>query len=200
MVANPRVAAPIVYPPGNLRKETMHTLSYVRPSLRPGDRVIDIGCGGGHVLAELAAEHQVKGVDIVDLRVAPLEDFALYDGEHVPAADNEFDVALLTFVLHHVPNDKKAQLVREAARVASRAIVLLEDTPRTALDRLACDLHGRSHRKRIGTTADYGFYSQPRWEEFFRELGLRVTRSEALPRWTRDLIRPWARSVFVVEK
>src|SRR5438034_791428 len=155
---------PIIYPPGNVRKETMHTLTYVRPALRPGDGVLDIGCGDGWVLAELAGEHEVMGVDIVDLRKVELPRFALYDGQHVPCADSSFDVVLLTFVLHHVPNELKPALVAEARRVSRRNVVVLEDTPRTALDRLACNMHGRAHRKRIGTTAGFGFYDQRRWE------------------------------------
>ena len=180
----------------------MHTLSFVRPVLRAGDRVLDIGCGEGWVLAELAGEHEVMGVDIVDLRrkFIPPFGFELYDGLQVPCADGSFDVVLLTFVLHHVPNDRKAQLVREARRVTRRNVVVLEDTPRNAIDRLACNMHGRAHRKRIGTTADFGFYDQTGWEIFFDQQGLRVTTSQALPRFGRDLIRPWARSWFVLEK
>jgi len=180
----------------------MHTLSFVRPALRPGDRVLDIGCGDGWVLAELATEHEVMGVDIVDLRRKELPPFGfeLYDGLQVPCADGSFDVVLLTFVLHHVPNDRKPQLVREARRVTRRNVVVLEDTPRNAIDRRACNMHGRAHRKRIGTTADFGFYDQEGWEIFFDQQGLRVTTSRALPRFGRDLIRPWARSWFVLEK
>src|SRR5262249_16614533 len=118
----------LIYPPGNVRKETEHTLSFVRPVLRPGDRVLDIGCGEGWVLAELCGAHDVMGVDIVDLRRAELPRFAfdLYDGLQVPCADSSFDVVLLTFVLHHVPNENKAPLLREAQRITRRNIVVLE--------------------------------------------------------------------------
>jgi ubiquinone/menaquinone biosynthesis C-methylase UbiE len=177
----------------------MHTLSCVRPALRPGDAVLDIGCGEGFVLAELAAEHQVMGIDVVDLRATSLPRFARYDGLHVPCPDRSFDVALLTFVLHHVPNELKPVLVREVARVTRRAIVVLEDTPRTLLDRLAATLHGRAFQRKVGSTAAFGFYDQGRWERFFADAGLRVAVSTRLSRLERDWKRPWARSCFVLE-
>jgi ubiquinone/menaquinone biosynthesis C-methylase UbiE len=191
---------PITYPPGNVRKETFHTLSFVGPALEPGWSVLDIGCGAGYVLGELAPERDVMGIDIVDLRAIELPRFALYDGLTVPCEDDSFDVVLLTFVLHHVPNDRKAQLVAEARRVARRRVVVLEDTPKNPIDQLACWAHGHMHRRRIGTQADFGFYSQKKWENFFVERGLRVATSTALPRFGRDLIRPWARTGFVLEK
>lgn len=192
--------AEIIYSPGSQRKLTMHTLSCVRPALEPGWSVLDVGCGSGHVLAELAVDqHPVMGVDIVDCRETPLEPFALYDGVHIPCPEASWDVVLLTFVLHHVPNEIKPALIREARRVARRRIVVLEDTPRTFLDRFACDRHGKAFRKKIGSTADYGFYDQGRWEQFFEAEGLRVARSVALPRFERDVWRPWARSWFVLD-
>jgi SAM-dependent methyltransferase len=195
---NPRV--PLEYPLASLKKETFHTLDWVRPALEPGWSILDIGCGGGWVLGELAGEHEVMGVDIVDLREVELPRFSLYDGLKVPVEDNAFDVALLTFVLHHVPNDRKAALVAEARRVARRRVVVLEDTPRTPLDSLACWMHGHFHRRRIGSDASFGFYSQRKWEEFFASEGLTVHKSTALPRFSRDWIRPWARTGFVLEK
>jgi SAM-dependent methyltransferase len=189
----------ICYPPGTARRLTMHTLSCVRPALRRGDAVLDIGCGEGFVLAELADDHDVMGVDVVDLRATALPRFAVYDGLRVPCPDQSFDVVLLAFVLHHVPNDRKATLVREACRVARRTIVVLEDTPRTFLDRLACALHGRAFRRKVGSTASFGFYDQARWESFFVAAGLRVAASTALPRFGRDWKRPWARTCFVLE-
>jgi len=162
--------------------------------------VLDIGCGEGFVIAELAAEHEVMGVDVVDMRATEVPRFSLYDGLRVPCADGSFDVVLLCFVLHHVPNDLKATLVGEARRVTRRAVVVVEDTPRTALDRFVCDVHGQAFRRKVGTTAGFGFYDQARWERFFVEIGLRVEASTALSRFGRDWKRPWARTCFVLEK
>jgi ubiquinone/menaquinone biosynthesis C-methylase UbiE len=190
----------IIYSPGTQRKLTMHTLGCVRPTLQPGWSVLDVGCGSGHVLAELASDHGVMGLDIVDCRETDLPEFQLYDGVHLPCADASHDVVLLTFVLHHVPNERKPALVSEARRVARRHVLVLEDTPRTFLDRWVCAAHGRAFRRKIGSSAAFGFYGQRQWESFFAAQGMRVARSVALPRFERDWKRPWARSLFVLER
>lgn len=199
-VASP--PATIVYPEPNTRLATEHTLSFVRPLLQPGDKVLDVGCGAGYVLAELAAAHEVTGIDIVDSRdpALPQFPFARYDGLTLPFPDQSFDVVLLVFVLHHVPNPLKPKLFAEVRRVARRHIVVLEDTPRTPIDWLAAWLHGRKHRREIGSDADFGFFTQRRWEAFFAAEQTKVTRSHRVPRLSRIWWRPWARCAFWLEK
>ena len=96
------------------------------------DRVAEIGCGDGALLAELSQRRfgrSLAGFDIseaaLDLargrsipRVERLERFA---GERLPAGDREFDLALLSHVLEHVP--APVPLLREAARIARAVIV-----------------------------------------------------------------------------
>jgi hypothetical protein len=90
--------------------------------------------------------------------------------------------------------------LREAWRVARRWVVILEDTPRTWLDRLAGWMHGRLHRRQIGSTGDLGFYTQREWERLCPAHGLSIGRSTRVPRFERLWWRPWARSAFVLEK
>lgn len=103
-------------------------------------------------------------------------------------------------MLHHVPNELKPALLREARRVARRRVFLLEDTPRTPIDRLAGWMHGRRHRRQIGSTADFGFYTQRQWEALCPEHGLAVERSTRVPRFERLWWRPWARTAIVLDK
>src|SRR5262249_51413008 len=104
----------------------------------------------------------------------------------------------LAFVLHHVPNDKKPALVAEARRVCKRTLVVIEDTPRNAVDRFFNRRHGEKYRKSIGSDAGYCFYSQPGWEQFFAEQRLEVVESQRLSRFCRDWKQPYARSCFVL--
>jgi SAM-dependent methyltransferase len=193
--------ARIDYPPGNLPHVTAHTLSYLRHALEPSCSVLDVGCGEGWLCAELALDgHEVTGVDIVDVRKAQVASFQLWDGERLPFPDESYDVVAFVFVLHHVPNALKPSLLREAHRVARRRVFILEDTPRTPIDWLAGWLHGHRHRRAIGSTADFGFYSLRTWEQLCPEHGFAVARSTRVPRFERLWWRPWARSALVLDK
>jgi SAM-dependent methyltransferase len=183
-----------------VRHDMKHTLSLVAPHLRPGDSVVDVGCGWGYVTAAIAATHpDTWGIDIVDVRRAELANFALYDGVTIGFPDRRFDVVVLAFVLHHVPNEKKPELVAEARRVCKRALVVIEDTPRNAVDRFFNRRHGEAYRKSIGSDAGYGFYAQGEWEQFFARERLEVVDSQRLGRFCRDWKQPYARSCFVLE-
>lgn len=91
--------------------------------VRPGDRVLDVGCGPG-TLAAAAAERgaQVTGVDLAEGMVAearrrhPGPTFLQADAEALPFPDGAFDVALGAFLVNHTPDAEAA--VRELRRVA----------------------------------------------------------------------------------
>lgn len=91
--------------------------------VRPGDRVLDVGCGPG-TLAAAAAERgaQVTGVDLAEGMVAearrrhPGLELLQADAEALPFPDGAFDVALGAFLVNHTPDAEAA--VRELRRVA----------------------------------------------------------------------------------
>ncbi|RKQ91090.1 methyltransferase family protein [Solirubrobacter pauli] len=91
--------------------------------VRPGDRVLDVGCGPG-TLAAAAADRgaQVTGVDLAEGMVAearrrhPGLTFLQADAEALPFPDGAFDVALGAFLVNHTPDAEAA--VRELRRVA----------------------------------------------------------------------------------
>jgi SAM-dependent methyltransferase len=189
------------YRSSTVRKETRHTVSLVLPHLEPGMSVLDVGCGEGYVGEELA-EHggvEVEGVDFVDVRRTHALPFSLYDGVSLPFADQRFGLVMLNFVLHHVPNDAKVALLREALRVARRTVFVLEDTPTTPLDRLVSNRHGESYRRKIGSSAPFGFLTPNEWWWLFRGMGVQA-ESRALGRFCRSVLQPFARTAFVLHK
>jgi SAM-dependent methyltransferase len=96
-----------------------------------GRTLIDVGCGDGTYTAELArrgAPAHVVGVDPapgaieVASRNHPDVRFEVGDAAWLEATDERFDVAVARGVLHHA--DDPARLLRAAARVAPRIVVI----------------------------------------------------------------------------
>jgi SAM-dependent methyltransferase len=101
-----------------------------RAALRP-ERLVEIGCGAGSLLAELAARGVAAQLDGFDLSAPAIEiarshgipgvRVEVFDGARVPAADGAYDLAVLSHVLEHVPEPHA--LLAEAARVAPWVLV-----------------------------------------------------------------------------
>jgi len=184
-----------------VQRDVDQSLSLLLPHIASTDSVLDIGCGEAYVTAGIARRaRDTWGADIVDLRRAPVPHFQQYDGVTLDLPDRRFDVVVLSFVLHHVPNELKPALVGEARRVCRRTLLVIEDTPRNAFDRWTSNRHGESYRKKIGSTASFGFYSQPEWEQFFAREHFDVCESRTLSRLCRDPFQPYARSFFVLRR
>jgi ubiquinone/menaquinone biosynthesis C-methylase UbiE len=184
-----------------VQSETLHTVSLILPHLGQGQSVLDVGCGEGHVLDELSARGagRVCGADIVDIRNDRSTPFRLYDGRSLPFEDGAFDLVLLNFVLHHVPNDTKLPLLREALRVSRAKVFIVEDTPSTSFDRLLNNRHGEAYRRKINSTAPFGFLTEGEWRWLFRGMGLEPEITP-LSRFCRSLLQPFARTAFVLRK
>lgn len=102
-----------------------------RVGLRPAT-VVEIGCGDGAVLSELAARGlagTLDGFELAPTAIALARQRGIpgarrleaFDGAHVPAADRAYDLAVLTHVLEHVP--EPAPLLADAARIAAWVLV-----------------------------------------------------------------------------
>jgi SAM-dependent methyltransferase len=191
----------IRYHSQTVRKETLHTVSLVAPHLDRGMTVLDVGCGEGYVGEELVARgvREVWGVDILDLRRNKSGPFRLYDGRTLPFPDDSFDLVTLNFVLHHVPDELKIALVREALRVTRAKLFILEDTPTTAFDRLVSQRHGDAYRRKIDSDAPFGFLTPAEWQWLFRGMGVEA-ESRELSRFCRSVLQPFARTAFTLRK
>jgi SAM-dependent methyltransferase len=101
-----------------------HVVSLCRAGGLAPERTLDIGCGDGALLGELARrgfggrlagmEISEPAAEIARGAVAGAE-IGLFDGERLPLADGEFELGILSHVLEHVPDP--AALLREASRV-----------------------------------------------------------------------------------
>jgi ubiquinone/menaquinone biosynthesis C-methylase UbiE len=99
--------------------------------LKPGESVLDVGCGSG-LLAIVAKHHvgaagSVHGVDASDAMIERARRKARKAGvdvtfesalaQSMPFPDARFDVVLSTVMLHHLPRKIRQQSVREMRRV-----------------------------------------------------------------------------------
>jgi ubiquinone/menaquinone biosynthesis C-methylase UbiE len=103
-------------------------------ALRPGHRVLDIGCGTGTFAVRVKRQH--PGVEVVGLDPDPkalarakakaaresLEiGFDLSFADALPYPDASFDRVFSSFMFHHLPADEKASTLREVRRVLKAA-------------------------------------------------------------------------------
>jgi ubiquinone/menaquinone biosynthesis C-methylase UbiE len=111
----------------------------------PGGSLIDVGCGTGRVLGQIAATHpalRLTGVDLsqayLDVarrRMADLPHLALIagNGEALPCPDGSpgagFDLATSVFLFHELPRNARRNVVRELLRVVKPGgLIVIEDS------------------------------------------------------------------------
>jgi ubiquinone/menaquinone biosynthesis C-methylase UbiE len=95
-------------------------------------KVLEVGAGDGSILQQLdvmnaftemyALEISQSGVDQINSRkLKNLKSVHIFDGYHIPFADNEFDLVILAHVLEHVEFER--MLLREIKRVSKHVVI-----------------------------------------------------------------------------
>lgn len=98
-----------------------------------GQRVVDIGCGDGAYTVELFDRGKaafISGFDpaekAVSAAVGKIQGrnifFGVHAADHLPVADDSFDIAHIRGVLHHM--DKPIDALREALRIAPLLVII----------------------------------------------------------------------------
>jgi 2-polyprenyl-3-methyl-5-hydroxy-6-metoxy-1,4-benzoquinol methylase len=157
--------------------------------------LLDVGCGEGvltHKWAQALSDKRVVGIDLDDPqlhelwqdRQAPNLDYRVMKAEHLPFADDEFDVATAIEVLEHVPDP--AHTVAEMARVASGH--LLVSVPREPLWR-GLNMARGAYLKQLGNTPGHlNHWSKRSFVELLSRHGDVVQARSPFP-WTMLLVR-----------
>lgn len=131
----------------------------VAEQVPPGSRILDVGCGGGLLVAALAARKRIAAAHAIDAS-KPAIDLAQAMAPRLAALtstpvafehrtvqqglpDDQYDAVCLIDVLHHVPPDAQERAFKDAAaRVLPGGVLVYKDMA----DRpLACAAMNRLH-------------------------------------------------------
>lgn len=152
----------------------------------PTARVLEAGCGEGEIARRLHERWgDVVALDLPDagLRAdwgsVPGPRFLHADAEHLPFADDTFDVLVSVEVLEHLRDPEQA--LREYARVTRSHLLL--SVPREPMFRAGNLLAGRYVRDLGNTPGHLNHWSTPSFIRFCSQVG--GIRATALPPpWT----------------
>ena len=114
------------------RGKADHVEALVARASLPAGSLVEVGCGDGALLAELATRGLGGSLAGYDISAAALElargraiprvgTLEVFDGVRLPLPDRAFDLGVLSHVLEHVEGPRR--LLREVARVARAVIV-----------------------------------------------------------------------------
>lgn len=109
------------------RRRRVFTALVALSGARPGDHVLDVGCGPGY-LTRLAADAVRPGGAALGIDPSPSViayaqraghdscSFALGVAENLESYDGSMDVVLSSLMMHHLPEDLRPQALREMFR------------------------------------------------------------------------------------
>lgn len=153
--------------------------------------VLDVGCGDGllaHLISEVRSDLKISGIDVL-LRPDAHIPITKFDGHTLPFPAASFDVVMFVDVLHHT--DDAMVLLREAARVARRAVMIKDHTMDGLLAHATLKFMDNVGNKRFGVALPHNYWAEAKWRQTFQTLGLNVAV------WKNRLgLYPWPASLL----
>ena len=145
--------------------------AHLGPLLPPQGRILDVGCGDGSLDRLIMDQHpvQIEGLDVLRRPHTHIP-VTLFDGTHMPYADNSVDAVLFVDVLHHTPDPM--QLLREAQRVARRCVVIKDHCADGWLAVPTLRFMDWVGNAPHGVVLPYHYWTEQRWREAFASLSL----------------------------
>jgi SAM-dependent methyltransferase len=154
---------------------------YLADVLPPAATVLDVGCGDG-LVAQLVNQTRpdvlFTGIDVL-IRPQTHIPVKQFDGSTMPYEDATFDAVMFVDVLHHT--EDPLVLLREAARVARKCVVLKDHTANGILADPTLRFMDWVGNARHGVVLPYNYWTLQHWHQAFEALDLSVSA------WKKDL-------------
>lgn len=192
-----------------MRRRAAGLFELIKQHLPERGVVVDIGSGTGHNAECLSAKTSLEIVecDVVDLHWVRASPDLIVEGR-LPYADRSATAAMLLYVLQYPPD--AASLLREAARVSSERVIVLQSTysGRWALRMLwireLCFGRLGYHGARIaglvaksdGALSPKRYLTHDQLVSIFAQAGMRVCECS----WTKGVHSGLRRELFVLQK
>jgi len=149
-----------------------------------GIQALDVATGGGHVARRL----REAGCDVVSVDPAPgMQPTVVARAEHIPFADDSFDVVACRIAPHHFEDVRAA--VREMARVSKDRVIVQDNLYLGDEVEEAEKLRDPTHVR---------CYSQDEWRTYFADAGLHVEDERLFERSVE--VEPWLARVETPEE
>jgi SAM-dependent methyltransferase len=135
-------------------------------------RVLDVGAGDGLLASQVLAQRPDLQWVAIDTLARPVTHVPvqLFDGNHLPFSDKEFDQVLFIDVLHHAADPMA--ILREAVRVTRRGLVIKDHLREGVCAGPTLRFMDWVGNAAWGVSLPYNYWTCAQWQKAEQELRL----------------------------
>jgi Methylase involved in ubiquinone/menaquinone biosynthesis len=159
------------------RSRLRELVARITPHLRPGDRVLDVGCGNGtlgRALMEATSGVTVEGLERFARGGEPIH-VHRYEGGRMPFEDGAYDAVIVADVLHH--EEDPEGLLGECARVSRRLVIVKDHQLKGLLAKPRVCFMDWAANAPYGVRCLFRYNTPAQWAEVPGRLGLEVVEA-----------------------